>query len=256
MPKINVYLPDDLAEAVKEAGLPVSAICQRALEQAVRRATAIREVVTGPPRTSAPPDPPVLSFTSRAMTKLVSAQAAARAAGVAEVGTEHLLSALVADDHSLAAGVLRALEITPRQVTTALGSQSDPHTEAAPGDGTESGFGPAAGAALQLAVAESSGLGHSYLGTEHILLGLVGEPDGVAGGVLRSLGADLRITRRAVTAALAGWQAGLVAQQERAAAQADATQGGNEPGAVAADIRAELKPILARLERLEALAAG
>src|SRR5689334_2766776 len=43
MPKINVYLPDELAEAVKEAGLPVSAICQRALEQAVRRVTAIRE---------------------------------------------------------------------------------------------------------------------------------------------------------------------------------------------------------------------
>ncbi|MDX6415722.1 MAG: hypothetical protein QOG28_342, partial [Trebonia sp.] len=37
MPKINVYLPDDLAEAVKEAGLPVSAICQATLEQAVRR---------------------------------------------------------------------------------------------------------------------------------------------------------------------------------------------------------------------------
>ncbi|HZD98902.1 MAG TPA: type II toxin-antitoxin system CcdA family antitoxin, partial [Micromonosporaceae bacterium] len=43
MPKINVYLPDELAEAVKEAGVPVSAICQRALEQAVRRITAIRQ---------------------------------------------------------------------------------------------------------------------------------------------------------------------------------------------------------------------
>jgi ATP-dependent Clp protease ATP-binding subunit ClpC len=43
MPKINVYLPEDLAEAVREAGVPVSAVCQRALEQAVRRVTAIRE---------------------------------------------------------------------------------------------------------------------------------------------------------------------------------------------------------------------
>ena len=43
MPKINVYLPDELAQAVKEAGVPVSAVCQRALEQAVRRVTAIRE---------------------------------------------------------------------------------------------------------------------------------------------------------------------------------------------------------------------
>lgn len=47
MPKINVYLPDDLAEAVKEAGVPVTAVCQRALEQAVRRVTAIRETALG-----------------------------------------------------------------------------------------------------------------------------------------------------------------------------------------------------------------
>ena len=43
MPKINVYLPDDLAEAVRDSGLPVSAVCQRALEDAVRRITAIRQ---------------------------------------------------------------------------------------------------------------------------------------------------------------------------------------------------------------------
>ena len=44
MPKINVYLPDDLADAVRDTGVPVSAICQRALEQAVRRITAIRQI--------------------------------------------------------------------------------------------------------------------------------------------------------------------------------------------------------------------
>src|SRR3982751_3870783 len=44
MPKINVYLPDDLADAVRDSGVPVSAICQRALEQAIRRLQAIREV--------------------------------------------------------------------------------------------------------------------------------------------------------------------------------------------------------------------
>src|ERR687890_296822 len=74
MPKINVYLPDDLAEAVKAAGVPVSAVCQRALEQAVRRVTAIRQTVladldldepTGAPgtptrsrKTAPPPAPP------------------------------------------------------------------------------------------------------------------------------------------------------------------------------------------------------
>src|SRR4051794_34405465 len=44
MPKINVYLPDELAEAVKATGVPVSAVCQRALEEAVKRMTALREV--------------------------------------------------------------------------------------------------------------------------------------------------------------------------------------------------------------------
>ena len=47
MPKINVYLPDDLADAVKETGLPVSAVCQRALEVSVKRVGAIRAVVLG-----------------------------------------------------------------------------------------------------------------------------------------------------------------------------------------------------------------
>ena len=47
MPKINVYLPDDLADAVRDTGVPVSAICQRALEQAVRRITAIRQTALG-----------------------------------------------------------------------------------------------------------------------------------------------------------------------------------------------------------------
>ena len=47
MPKINVYLPDDLADAVKEAGIPVSAICQRSLEQAVRRVVDVRAALAG-----------------------------------------------------------------------------------------------------------------------------------------------------------------------------------------------------------------
>jgi len=69
MPKINVYLPDDLADAVRDAGLPVSAICQRALEFAVRRITAIRQTVL-----SAISDEELgtqlTSFTARAVTVL------------------------------------------------------------------------------------------------------------------------------------------------------------------------------------------
>jgi len=48
-------------------------------------------------------------------------------------------------------------------------------------------------------------MGHNYIGCEHLLLGLIAEPDGTAGQVLRALGAEHRLTRRAVTAALAGY---------------------------------------------------
>ena len=77
MPKINVYLPDDLADAVRETGLPVSPICRRALEQAVRRITTIREAVRG----DIDPDRPaerLPSFTPRLIAALDLAASRAR----------------------------------------------------------------------------------------------------------------------------------------------------------------------------------
>jgi ATP-dependent Clp protease ATP-binding subunit ClpC len=104
--------------------------------------------------------------------------------------------------------------------------------------------------ALELAANESSALGTTFIGTEHLLLGLIGEPDGVAGHVLRSLGADLRVSRRTVAAALAGWDARAAHQPQRedeASRQADG---------VAAIVRAELAPVLARIARLESRGTG
>ncbi|MEV6928632.1 Clp protease N-terminal domain-containing protein [Dactylosporangium sp. NPDC051485] len=186
MPKINVYLPDELAEAVREAGVPVSAICQRALEQAVRRVTAMRETVLGDldDATLAARLP---GFTARARTVL--RLAAERAAPASTVGTGHLLAGLVDEGSNLALHVLRALEIDPAAIPAA---GPDP-------DGTT------AAGALELAVTEAAALGHNYVGCEHLLLGLVADPDGAAGQVLRSLGAEMRLTRRAVAAALAGY---------------------------------------------------
>jgi ATP-dependent Clp protease ATP-binding subunit ClpC len=103
--------------------------------------------------------------------------------------------------------------------------------------------------ALELAANESSALGTSYVGTEHLLLGMIGEPDGVAGHVLRFLGADLRVTRRTVAAALAGWDAGSA----RAAQQEDAAR--HLADHVATAVRTELAPVLERIERLEGMAA-
>lgn len=249
MPKINVYLPDDLAEAVRETGVPVSAVCQRALDRAVRRVTAIREA-TGRAPAGLLPDQLTASFTQRSVAAVQAAQASAAAAGLAETGTGHLLRALLGPSH-MAAKVLAALEISAAQVREALGEHRRP---ARPASGDPAGAPPLSsqlGAAIELAANESSGLGNSYIGSEHLLLGLIAEPEGEAGHALRSLGADLRVTRRTVAAALAGWSAGVSAQEQRVAH----THGAGAPAIgteqLAAAIQAELEPVLARLDRLE-----
>jgi ATP-dependent Clp protease ATP-binding subunit ClpA len=247
MPKINVYLPDDLAEAVKDAGVPVSAVCQRALEHAVRRVTAIREITAGPAQGHMPADAPVVNFTKRAMSALQSALASALAQGLAEVGTPQLLRALL-DHGGMAVEVLTALEITPHQIRAALDNRAAAAAETG-ATAAEPITSSQVAAAIELAANESSGLGNGYIGSEHLLLGLIGEPDGVAGSVLRSLGADLRVTRRTVAAALAGW----VAHAQRTAAQSVAA--GEAADQLSAAIRAELEPVLARLDRLERGAA-
>lgn len=272
MPKVNIYLPDDLAAAVKETGVPLSAVCQRALEQAVRRVTQIREIFAAEPQAIGGSDPPGFVFTARSMKMLEAARAAAKASGLTAAGTGHLLAEIAADADSLAMRVLAALEVTSRQITSELDRRE--HAEAEPtgrradraaikpdegktAPAADVGLDGQVATVLELAAIESSGLGNSYIGSEHLLLGLIGEPDGVAGSVLRSLGAELRVTRRMVAAALAGWAA-RGAHQPR---PANGTAGGAGHQDAAADqlaaaIKSELAPVLARLEQLEAQLAG
>jgi ATP-dependent Clp protease ATP-binding subunit ClpA len=255
MPKINVYLPDELAEAVKESGVPVSAICQRALEHAVRRVTAIREtLVCFDP---AEPGAGLERFTARARAVLKIATEQARQAGAPAVGTEHLLSGMLAEGTNLALHVMRAMEIEPELVRRALDRELPADTErpaAADEDGPR--FGDQAANALELTVAEAHALGHNYVGCEHMLLGLVAEPDGPAGRVLRSLGAEPRLTRRAVSAALAGYVHLRSQTQGTGPGPAAAATGGQavppEAAAmVSAAVRKELQPLADRLTRLE-----
>jgi ATP-dependent Clp protease ATP-binding subunit ClpA len=251
MPKINIYLPGDLAEAVRDSGVPVSAICQSALEQAVRRVTAIRSVALGDlgAEDLAARLP---NFTERARTALRLAVREARDQGVPEVGTEHLLSGILAEGGNLALQVLDALEIPPDQVTRELArvaaTRSTPAAPGAPGGPDEDAgrrfSGPAAGA-LELTTTEAIGMRHNYIGCEHLLVGLALEPDGTAGTALRALGADARAVRRAVRAAVAGYA------HLRAQGHGQAPAG----GAVLAAVREELKPLIRRIERLEARAA-
>ncbi|GAA4246604.1 Clp protease N-terminal domain-containing protein [Dactylosporangium darangshiense] len=239
MPKINVYLPDELADAVREAGVPVSAVCQRALEQAVRRVTAIRETVLGD-LDDAALAAGLPNFTQRARTtlRLAAEQAAATASDT--VGTGHLLGGLVAEGGNLALQVLRAIEIEPARVAQDLAARSLAEDGAG---ATDRRFSVAAAGALELAVTEATALGHNYVGCEHLLLGLVAEPDGAGGQVLRSLGAELRLTRRAVAAALAGF-VHLQATRPAAAPTPDMA-------AAAEKIMTALADLTARVERLE-----
>lgn len=228
MPKVNVYLPDDLADAVKEVGLPVSAICQRALEQSVKRVTAIRTTVLGD-LSDEDPTARLAHFTDRARTVLKLAITAAREQGAARVGTEHLLGAILGEGQNLAVRVLHAIDVDTDQVSAELARLAEPGSAAA------SRFSDAAANALELTVTEALSLGHNYIGCEHLLLGLLAEPDGTAGTTLRHVGVELKPVRHAIAAALSG----------HVHLQAVSTD------AVAATIRAELRPVLERLARLE-----
>lgn len=228
MPKINVYLPDDLAESVKDTGLPVSAICQRALEQSVKRVTAIRAVtdLTGTDPTAA-----LTSFTQRAKDVLNLAIGAAGERGSDEVGTRDLLKGILDEGANLALRVLGSMDIDSAAVTRELPpAQGSSH-------GTVTRMSVTAANALELTVVEALTLGHNYVGCEHLLLGLVAEPDGTAGRVLRGLGAEARQVRHVVSAALAGY------------VHLQANQGGSS--ALATAVGKALEPVLRRLDRLE-----
>jgi ATP-dependent Clp protease ATP-binding subunit ClpC len=255
MPKINVYLPDDLAETVRESGMPVSAICQRALEQAVRRVTAIRAAVLSD-LTAEDVMARLAHFTVRARTAVSLAAEQARAGGAQVVGTEHLLGGLLAEGGNLAVHVLGAMEIEAGQVARDLARQPAA-APAASADGGARTFSGCAVNALALAVTEAMALGHNYTGCEHVLLGLVTEPDGTAGQVLRALGAEPPMTRRAVAAALAGYvHLRAEAAMGRAAGAEQAGDSSLAAGGIGQEVSPhvhaeDLEPLVRRIERLE-----
>jgi ATP-dependent Clp protease ATP-binding subunit ClpA len=262
VPKINVYLPDDLAEAVKETGVPVSTICQRALEASVRRVTAIRQATLA----EVPLDDSagrLAHFTANARGAVGLGLRAARASGATEVGTEHLLAGLLDQPGNLAVLALTSMEVdlnAMRQALAERGVAPVPAETQAAGTPKENATlrfsGPAANA-LELAVTEAISLGHNYIGCEHLLLGLASETEGAAAPLLRELGADYRPIRRAVSAALAGYTVITASKQarEQAASQAaasPATQaGGGQLAMLREAIRREMQPFVQRLDRLE-----
>jgi ATP-dependent Clp protease ATP-binding subunit ClpC len=134
-------------------------------------------------------------FTDRASRVIVLAQEEARRLNHEHVGTEHLLLGLMEEDEGLAARTLTTLGIRPDAVRARV-REIVPPNESSPRGRLQ--FTPRAKRVLELSLREALALRHNHIGTEHILLGLVGEREGVAAQVLAQLGADTDRVRQAV----------------------------------------------------------
>ncbi|HVB01145.1 MAG TPA: Clp protease N-terminal domain-containing protein, partial [Acidimicrobiales bacterium] len=142
-------------------------------------------------------------FTDRARRVLVLAQEEARLLNHSFIGTEHILLGLIHEGEGLAAKALEALGISLEAVREKVEETIGPAGSAPTGSPP---FTPRAKKVLELSLREALQLGHNYIGTEHMLLGLVREGEGVAAQVLQSLGADLPRVRQQVIQLLSGYQ--------------------------------------------------
>ena len=174
-------------------------------------------------------------FTDRARRVVVLAQEEARMLNHNYIGTEHILLGLIHEGEGVAAKALESLDISldaaRHQVEEIIGQGQQAPSGHIP-------FTPRAKKVLDLSRRESEQLGHTYIGTEHILLGLIREGDGVAAQVLVMLGADLNRVRQQVIQLISGQQ----------------PQPGRRPpreGAPVAQLQARLDGVEVRLAALE-----
>jgi ATP-dependent Clp protease ATP-binding subunit ClpC len=142
-------------------------------------------------------------FTDRSRRVVVLAQEEARMLDHGYIGTEHILLGLLREGDGHAARALESLGISldavRQQVEAFIGRGQQAPSGTVP-------FTPRAKKVLELSLRESLQLGHNYIGTEHILFGLIREGDGVAAQVLVTLGADLTRVRQQVIQLLRGFQ--------------------------------------------------
>jgi ATP-dependent Clp protease ATP-binding subunit ClpC len=134
-------------------------------------------------------------FTARARRAVVNAQEEARELNHNYIGTEHLLLGLMREPESVAARALQELKISQdtarERVIQIVGRGQQPQSGHIP-------FTPRAKKVLELSLREALQLSHDYIGTEHILLGLIREGEGVAAQVLVKLGGNLAVVREKV----------------------------------------------------------
>ena len=144
-------------------------------------------------------------FTDRARRVIVLAQEEARMLNHNYIGTEHILLGLIHEGEGVAAKALESMDISLDDVRTEveeiIGKGNTPPTGHIP-------FTPRAKKVLELSLREGLQMGHKYIGTEFLLLGLIREGDGVAAQVLIKLGADLPRVRQQVIQLLSGYEGG------------------------------------------------
>ncbi|MGH9111101.1 MAG: ATP-dependent Clp protease ATP-binding subunit, partial [Acidimicrobiales bacterium] len=165
-------------------------------------------------------------FTDRARRVVVLAQEEARLLNHNYIGTEHILLGLIHEGEGVAAKALESLgislEAVRQQVEEIIGQGGSSPSGHIP-------FTPRAKKVLELSLREALQLGHNYIGTEHILLGLIREGEGVAAQVLVKLGADLSRVRQQVIQLLSGYQGSGAPGAEKAGATAGGGSSESQP---------------------------
>ena len=192
-------------------------------------------------------------FTDRARRVVVLAQEEAKMLNHNYIGTEHILLGLIHEGEGVAAKALEQLDISldavRAQVTDIIGTGQQPPAGHIP-------FTPRAKKVLELSLREALQLGHSYIGTEHILLGLIREGEGVAAQVLVKLGADLGRVRQEVIKLLSGYQAGKESATVGAPEQQGETKGSQVLDQFGRNLtqaarEGKLDPVIGRDEQME-----
>ena len=184
-------------------------------------------------------------FTERAQRVMVLSQEEARRLGHSVVGTEHILLGLIAEGEDVAARALLSLGISIDQVRAEVEriiGRGEKPTEG------PIGFTPRSKRVLELAFDEARRLGHTYIGTEHLLLGLIREGEGVAAQVLHNLGADLEKVRTQVTSQIGG-SGQAKAQKPRSGKTPTLDQYGRDLTAMARE--GKLDPVIGREKEIQ-----
>ncbi|HET6209733.1 MAG TPA: Clp protease N-terminal domain-containing protein [Jatrophihabitans sp.] len=231
MPKINIYLPDDLACAVREARIPVSAVCQRALADAVSAAdSTVGEPPTPDEGDTEPAHRLRNRLTDRAM--MVIDLAAESTGGRQHVTSVELAEALVQQGNNLALTALRSLDIEPEDLVNELHAT----VSAALRSGAEQVPAPLA-ELRDRATMVARDFDNNYIGCEHLLLAiLAGADNDPTVRTLRTMGMDLATGRSAIRAVMGGFSY---------------AQGNLSLSALSAPVRSVLEEIRQRLGRLE-----